>query len=79
MEDEKAHLLEEFKQRNDRAVDMAMYRILANNADLDTSFLGNLEDELVAKWQARVEAEEAEEEAEKAKEASAAWGDAPTS
>ena len=74
MEDAKARLLEEFKQRKDRAVDMAMYRIWANNADLDMSFLGTFEDELLAKWQARLEAEEAaREDAEKAKE------DAPAS
>ncbi|XP_062103828.1 uncharacterized protein LOC133814944 [Humulus lupulus] len=80
MEGEKARLLEEFKQKKDRAVDMAMYKIWANNVDLDTSFLGTLEDELLAKWQARLEAKEVEEEAEKAKEMpDAAGGDAPAS
>ncbi|XP_062083387.1 uncharacterized protein LOC133789611 [Humulus lupulus] len=81
MEGEKARLLEEFKQRKDRAVDMTMYMIWANNVDLDTSFLGSFEDELLAKWQAWPEAEEAaQEEAEKAKEgSSAAKGDAPAS
>ena len=49
MEEEKTHLLEEFKERKDRAVDLAMYRIWAINADLDTSFLGSFEEELVAK------------------------------
>ena len=76
IEGEKARLLEEFKQRKDRAVDMAMYRIWASNADLDTSFLGTFKDELLAKWKARLEAEDAEkakEDAEKAKE------DAPAS
>ncbi|XP_062079650.1 uncharacterized protein LOC133784226 [Humulus lupulus] len=52
MEGEKARLLAEFKEKKDRAVDLAMYRNWANNADLDTSFLGSFEEELVAKWQA---------------------------
>ncbi|XP_062096174.1 uncharacterized protein LOC133801954 [Humulus lupulus] len=60
MEGEKARLL---------AVDLAMYRIWASNADLDTSFLGSFEEELVAKWQAWLDAEEAtREEAARAKE-----------
>ena len=49
IESEKAHLLEEFKEKKDRVVDLAMYRIWANNVDLDTSFLGHLEAKLVAK------------------------------
>ena len=44
MEDEKARLLEEFKERKDWAVDLAMYRIWTNNVDLDTSFLGSFEE-----------------------------------
>ena len=81
MEEEKTRLLEEFKERKDRAVDLAMYRIWASNADLDTSFLGSFEKELVAKCQARLEAKEtAHEDAEKAKEdVEKAKGDAPSS
>ena len=68
MEGEKGSLLEEFKEKKDRAVDMAMYRIWANNVDLDTSFLGPLEAKLVAKWQARLDEEEtARDEAEGAR------------
>ncbi|XP_062080446.1 uncharacterized protein LOC133785210 [Humulus lupulus] len=80
IEGEKARLLEEFKQKKDHAINMAMYRIWANNANLDTSFLDTLEDEFLSRWQARLEAEDAEEEAEKAKEKSdAVGGDAPAS
>ena len=80
IEGEKACLLEEFHQKEDRAVDMTMYRIRANNADLDTSILDTLEDEFLARWQAHLEAEDVEEEAEKAKEKSdTARGDAPAS
>ncbi|XP_062113729.1 uncharacterized protein LOC133824766 [Humulus lupulus] len=50
MEGKKAHLLEEFKERKDRTVDLVMYRIWASNADLDTNFLGSFEDKLIAKW-----------------------------
>ncbi|XP_062110845.1 uncharacterized protein LOC133822497 [Humulus lupulus] len=67
MEGEKSRLLEEFKEKMDRAVDMAMYRIWANNVDLDTSFLGPLEAKLVAQWQARLDDEEiARDEAKRA-------------
>ena len=59
MEREKARLLAEFTEKKDRAVDLAMYRICANNVDLDTSFLGHLETKLVAKWQAQLNEEEA--------------------
>ena len=78
---EKAHLLAEFEEKKDRSVDLAMYRIWASNADLDTSFLGSFEVELVAKWQARLDEEEASrEEAERAKEdAKKAKEDAPPS
>ena len=81
MEGEKARLLAEFKEKKDRAVDLAMYRIWASNANLDTSFLGSFEEELVAKWQARLDEEEAAwEEAERAKEeAEKAKEDAPPS
>ena len=40
-----------------------MYRMWANNEDLDTSFLGPLEAKLLDKWNARLEAEEAAREA----------------
>ncbi|XP_062115001.1 uncharacterized protein LOC133829082 [Humulus lupulus] len=68
MEGEKSRLLEEFKEKKDRAIDMAMYRIWANNVDLDTSFLGPLEAKLVAQWQARLDDEEtARDKAERAR------------
>ena len=49
MENEKARLLTEFKEKKDKAVDLAMYRIWASNADLDTGFLGSFEAGFVAK------------------------------
>ncbi|XP_062119065.1 uncharacterized protein LOC133832782 [Humulus lupulus] len=63
IENEKARLLNEFQEKKDKAVDQAMYKIWANNADLDTSFLGPLEAKLVDQWNARLEAEEAAREA----------------
>ncbi|XP_062075872.1 uncharacterized protein LOC133779999 [Humulus lupulus] len=72
IEGEKAHLLEEFKNKKDRAVDMAMYLIWVSNLDLDTSFLANLEADFIAKRQARLEEEEARLEAEEATEAARA-------
>ena len=65
---EKACLLGEFKQKKDHAVDMAMYRIWANNVDLTTSFLDNLEDEFLKRWQAQLDKEDARDEAEEAAE-----------
>ncbi|XP_062114829.1 uncharacterized protein LOC133828076 [Humulus lupulus] len=59
IESEKARLLAEYKEKKDKAVDQAMYRIWASNANLDTSFLGSFEEGFVAKWQARLDAEEA--------------------
>ena len=69
IEGEKARLLEEFKTKKDRTVDMEMYQIWVNNPNLDTSFLSNLETDFIAKWQARLEEEEAILEAEEAVEA----------
>ena len=63
IENEKVCLLNKFKEKKDKAVDQAMYKIWANNADLDTSFLGPLEAKLVDQWNARLEAEEAAREA----------------
>ncbi|XP_062085602.1 uncharacterized protein LOC133791699 [Humulus lupulus] len=45
---------------------MAMYRIWVNNADLDTSFLENLKDEFLKRWQDPLDEEDAKDEAEKA-------------
>ena len=63
MENEKARLLDEFKEQKEKAVDQAMYKIWVDNADLDTSFLGPLEAKYVERWNARLEASEAAREA----------------
>ncbi|XP_062099281.1 uncharacterized protein LOC133805186 [Humulus lupulus] len=57
MEDEKARLLAEYKEKKDQAVDSAMYRMWAYNEDLDTSFLGPHEATLLDRWNARLEME----------------------
>ena len=59
IEGEKARLLAEYKEKKDQAVDSAMYRMWANNEDLDTSFLGPHEATLLDRWNARLEKEEA--------------------
>ncbi|XP_062079803.1 uncharacterized protein LOC133784499 [Humulus lupulus] len=63
IEGEKARLLAEYKEKKDQAVDSPMYRMWANNEDLDTSFLGHLEAKLLDEWNARLEVEEAAREA----------------
>ena len=63
MESEKARLLDEFKEKKERAVDQAMYKIWVDNADLDTNFLGPLKAKYVERWNARLEASEAAREA----------------
>ena len=62
MESEKARLLDEYKEQKEKAVDQAMYKLWADNADLDTSFLGPLEATYVERWNARLEASEAARE-----------------
>ena len=63
MESEKARLLDEYKEQKEKAVDQAMYKLWADNADLDTSFLGPLEATYVERWNARLEASVAAREA----------------
>ena len=63
MEDAKARLLAEYKEKKEQVVDSAMYRMWAYNEDLDTSFLGPHEATLLDRWNARLEAEEAAREA----------------
>ena len=54
MESEKTRLLNESKEQREKAVDQAMYKLWADNADLDTSFLGPLEATYVERWNARL-------------------------
>ena len=60
IEDAKTRLLAEYKEKKEKAVDSAMYRMWAYNEDLDTSFLGPHEALLLERWNARLEKEEAE-------------------
>ncbi|XP_062093637.1 uncharacterized protein LOC133799655 [Humulus lupulus] len=73
---EKARLLEKLKTKIDCTVDMAMYRIWANNPDLDTSFLSDRETEFITRWKARLEEEESKLDAEEAAEATEQAGTA---
>ena len=69
IEDVKARLTAEYKEKKDKAVDSAMYRMWAYNEELDTSFLGPHEAPLLERWNARLEEEEAEQlEKEKAEQ-----------
>ncbi|XP_062098726.1 uncharacterized protein LOC133804595 isoform X2 [Humulus lupulus] len=54
MESEKTRLLDEAKEQREKAVDQAMYKLWADNDDLDTSFLGPLEATYVERWNARL-------------------------
>ncbi|XP_062075669.1 uncharacterized protein LOC133779769 [Humulus lupulus] len=67
IEDAKTRLLVEYKEKKEKAVDLAMYRMWAYNEDLDISFLGPHEAPLLERWNARLEKEEVEQlEKEKA-------------
>ena len=69
IEDVKARLTAEYKEKKEKAVDSAMYRMWAYNEELDTSFLGPLEASFLERWNARLEKEEAERlEKEKAEQ-----------
>ena len=61
IEDVKARLTAEYKEKKEKAVDSAMYRMWAYNEDLDTSFLGPHEAPFLERWNARLEQEEADQ------------------
>ena len=55
---ERAKLKKKIEEAEDKSVDMAWYRMWANNPDLDLSFLENELDRTLAIWKARLAEED---------------------